>query len=228
MAATAPPRTSTRSRRRPALSTRRSSKTLRLRTTHSFWSLLSHQVSTITSLPGAWSVPVMSTPVSEPVSTPLSRSFARSPTAAGAGPCGQGLGDNGPGAGRVPRPREKDTELVALRIGKHDPRLLSLTNVRPAGTQLQQTVYLGRSVIRAEVRCRRFLVSLGSPTGTKTKPGSRSGAGLISNSSSASNTTTQPRAFAHHRPSSAGCAASTTTCFHSRLMGLMLLRSPHP
>jgi hypothetical protein len=140
----------------------------------------------------------------------------------------EGLGDNGPGAGRVPSSRWKDAELVALRIGKHDPRLLSLTDVRPAGTQLQQTVYLGRLVIRAEARCRRFLVSLRSPTGTKTKPGSRSGAGLISNSSSASNTTTQPRALAHHRPSSAGCAASTTTCSHSRLMGLMLLRSRIP
>jgi hypothetical protein len=34
--------------------------------------------------------------------------------------------------------------------------------------------------------------------------------------------------LAHHRPSSAGCAASTTICSQSRLMGLMLLRRPHP
>jgi hypothetical protein len=48
--------------------------------------------------------------------------------------------------------RWKDAELVALRIGEHDPRLLPLTDVRRSGTQRQQTVYLDRLVIRAEVR----------------------------------------------------------------------------
>jgi hypothetical protein len=35
--------------------------------------------------------------------------------------------------------------------GEHDPGLFPLTDVRPAGTQRQHSVHLGRLVIRAEV-----------------------------------------------------------------------------
>jgi hypothetical protein len=65
---------------------------------------------------------------------------------------GEGLGDDGLGVGRLPPSRWKDAELVALRIGKHDPRLRSLTDIRPPGTQLQQPVHLGRLVTGTEVR----------------------------------------------------------------------------
>ena len=69
-------------------------------------------------------------------------------------PVTDGLGDAGHdlGAGRLTPSWGKDAELVALWVGEHDPGLLPLTDVRPAGTQRQQPVHLGRLVIRAEVR----------------------------------------------------------------------------
>ena len=61
------------------------------------------------------------------------------------------------GAGGGDPSRCKDAELVALRIGEHDPRLLPLTDVHPVGTQRQQAVHLGRLVIRAEVQVQTVL-----------------------------------------------------------------------
>src|ERR1700712_261900 len=75
-------------------------------------------------------------------------------------------------------------------------------------------------------RCRRFFSTFGSSTGTNNRPGSRSGAGRISTSSSEPPTETQPRACCHHRPRAGGSCASTMICSHSRLMATTYARPP--
>jgi hypothetical protein len=49
-----------------------------------------------------------------------------------------------------------------------------------------------------------WFITFPSGTGTKNRPGTRLGVGLISNWSAASPTTSLPKASAHHRPSASG------------------------
>ena len=73
-------------------------------------------------------------------------------------------------------------------------------------------------------RWSRFFTLLGWGTRTKSRPGSRSGAGRISNWSGSSSTTTHPSASSHQRPRAAGSRASIIVCSHSKPILLNLGR----
>ena len=67
-------------------------------------------------------------------------------------------------------------------------------------------------------RCNRFLVAFASGTVANSRPGNRSGAGRISNSSGSSLTTTHPSASRHQWPRPTGSTASMIVCSHSSAM----------
>ena len=116
------------------------------------------------------------------------------------------------------RARSEYAELVALRVPKNDPGLLALSHVRSCGSQREQSLDLGVSVVWSEVEVQAILRRLRLETDTKRSPGSRSAVDLISNSSGSSFTTTQPSASRHQSPRALGSRASTIVCSHSRLM----------
>jgi hypothetical protein len=94
------------------------------------------------------------------------------------------------------------------------------------GAQSDQARDLALLVVHgAEVQMQPVFPRLGEPAWVKRRPGITSGAGLISNSSGSSLTTTQPSAFAHQLPRVTGSTAATTTCSHPSLMALNL--EPH-
>ena len=68
------------------------------------------------------------------------------------------------------RARSEYAELVALRVRKNNPGLLALSYVRSRGSQREQSIDLGVSVVRTKSRCRRFFVVFGSETDTKRSP----------------------------------------------------------
>jgi hypothetical protein len=90
------------------------------------------------------------------------------------------------------------------------PRTIQVCSPCPTSTRVapkasSRSTSASRSSGRKS-RCRRFFVVLGSETGTKRSPGSRSSVGLISNSSGSSFTTTQPSASRHRVRGHAGRA----------------------
>ena len=98
------------------------------------------------------------------------------------------------------------------------------TSAREAPSPSIRSTSIFRSTGRKS-KWSRFFTVFGSGTRAKSRPGSRSGAGRISNSSGSSFTTTHPSASCHQRPSATGSRASTFVCSHSKPMLLNLGRS---
>ena len=108
-----------------------------------------------------------------------------------------------------------NAEFVSLRIGEHNPWLLPLPHIYPSGPHPQATINFSCLVIRVKSRAggsrRPWLRAW-----MNVRPADRSTAGRIEYSSSGCPTTTHPRALAHQRPRSGGCAVWTMSCYQSR------------
>ena len=87
------------------------------------------------------------------------------------------------------------------------------TSARVAPNDISRATSPSRSSGRRS-RWSRFFPDFSSGTGANKRPGKRSGADRISNSSGASFTTTHPSACAHHLPNETGSRASTFNCSH--------------
>ena len=109
-------------------------------------------------------------------------------------------------------------ELIALRIRQHNPGHRTLPDVDATGTYDQEPVNLDPLVRGTEVQVQPILGLLSRRDWCEDHAGQAVRRGRISNSSADSFTTTHPKTSAHHRPSTTGSRASTTTCSHSRLI----------
>ena len=93
-----------------------------------------------------------------------------------------------------PNPSTKDAELIAFRVGEYHLRRVTLPDIGLPSTEGKETFDFCGLVDRTEVRMESVLAWLLLRNRHENRPGTRSGVGLISNSSAVSPTTTQPKA----------------------------------
>ena len=92
-----------------------------------------------------------------------------------------------------PNPSTKDAELIAFRVGEYHPRRVTLPDIGPPSTEGKETFDFCGLIDRTEVRMESVLACLLLRNRHEQQARHRSGAGLISNSSATSPTTTQPK-----------------------------------